>query len=286
MPATKTGPWGFGGWQFDGIDLSAYKYIVARLGSANNASVDFRVFDGNSYWGSPATFPFGNNREIVVPLKYAIKNDGTPLNPEHIFITGFWSNGSNAFVIDSVFLSNSSEYDSPVLFANDENGNRIAAINQLDYHFNSGPSESKSVFVYSDMLTNNIALKTSSAFEISLTDNENFSQNIEITNNDGLPASTQIFVRLKAGLEMQDYKGILSISSEGAQSYTVDLLGTVDQEVGVFNPYNEKSTILSTEYYTTTGQRIRNIENRKGVYIEINRMSDGRKVVRKILNAN
>jgi hypothetical protein len=282
----KTGPWGFGGWQFDGIDLSAYKYIVARLGSENNASIDFRVFDDNNYWGSPASFSFGNNREIVVPLKYAIKNDGTPLNPEHIFIAGFWSNGSNPFVIDSVFLSNSSEYDSPVLFANDDNGNRVTAINQLDYHFNSGPSESKQVVIYSDMLTNDIALKTSSAFEISLNDDENFSQNIEIMNNDGLPASTRVFVRLKAGLEMQAYKGLLAITSEGAQSYAVDLNGTVDQEVGVFNPYNEKLTILSTEYYSTTGQRIRHIENRKGVFIEVNRMSDGRRVVRKILNAN
>jgi len=107
----KTGPWGFGGWQYDGIDLSDYKYIVVRLGSANTASVDFRIFDGASYWGSPASFSFGNKHEIVVPLRYAKKNDGTPLNPKNIYIAGFWSNGSNPFVIDTVFLTNSNEYD-------------------------------------------------------------------------------------------------------------------------------------------------------------------------------
>jgi endoglucanase len=107
----KTGQWGFGGWQYDGIDLSDYKYIVVRLGSANNASVDFRIFDGASYWGSPATFSFGYKREIVVPLKDAKKNDGTLLNPRNIYIAGFWSNGSNPFVIDTVFLTNSTEYD-------------------------------------------------------------------------------------------------------------------------------------------------------------------------------
>jgi len=102
-----TGPWGFGGWQYNGIDLSEYKYLVARLGSANNANVDFRIFDGPSYWGSPAIFSFGNNSEVVVDLKNATKDDGNPLNTEHIYIAGFWSNGSNPFVIDTVFLTNS-----------------------------------------------------------------------------------------------------------------------------------------------------------------------------------
>ncbi|HBG88148.1 MAG TPA: xylan 1,4-beta-xylosidase, partial [Marinilabiliaceae bacterium] len=37
----KTGQWGFGGWLYDGIDLSAYKYIVVRLGGANTVNADF-----------------------------------------------------------------------------------------------------------------------------------------------------------------------------------------------------------------------------------------------------
>jgi hypothetical protein len=102
-----TGQWGFGGWQYNGIDFSEYKYLVARLGSNNNASVDFRIFDGASYWGSPAIFSFGNKREVVVNLSNAKKEDGNPLNAEHIYIVGFWSNGSNPFVIDTVFLTNS-----------------------------------------------------------------------------------------------------------------------------------------------------------------------------------
>jgi len=32
----------------------------------------------------------------------------------HIYIVGFWSSGNSPIVIDSVFLSNSSEYDTPV----------------------------------------------------------------------------------------------------------------------------------------------------------------------------
>lgn len=106
----KTGQWGFGGWQYAGIDLSGYRYLVAKLGSANNADVTFNIFDANNYWGSPASYKFGSGRQIVVSLKNAKKGDGTMLNPSHIYIAGFWSNGNNPFVIDSVFLSNSDEY--------------------------------------------------------------------------------------------------------------------------------------------------------------------------------
>ncbi len=106
----KTGQWGFGGWQYAGIDLSGYRYLVAKLGSANNADVTFNIYDENNYWSSAASYKFGNGRQIVVSLKNAKKGDGTMLDPSHIYIAGFWSNGSNPFVIDSVFLSNSSEY--------------------------------------------------------------------------------------------------------------------------------------------------------------------------------
>jgi len=69
----KTGQWGFGGWQYDGIDLSGYKYIVAKLGSVNTADVSFNVYDGNSYWGSPASYKFGSTKQIVVVLDQAKK---------------------------------------------------------------------------------------------------------------------------------------------------------------------------------------------------------------------
>jgi len=102
----KTGQWGFGGWQYGGIDLSGYNYLYARLGSNNNAEVEFKLFDGNSYWGSSTSSKFGTNRVITVNLKSVKKADGTPLDPSHIYIAGFWSNGNAPFIIDKVFLSN------------------------------------------------------------------------------------------------------------------------------------------------------------------------------------
>lgn len=102
----KTGQWGFGGWQYGGINLSDYKYLIARLGGNNNADVEFKLFDGNSYWGSSTSTKFGSKREVTVDLKTVKKSDGTPLDPSHIYIAGFWSNGNASFIIDKVFLSN------------------------------------------------------------------------------------------------------------------------------------------------------------------------------------
>jgi len=101
----KTGQWGFGGWQYEGINLSEYKYIVAQLGSSNNSDVAFNMYDGNSYWGSPASFKFENYNKIIVNLETAKKTDGTPFDPSHVYIAGFWSNGSNPFIIDKVYLA-------------------------------------------------------------------------------------------------------------------------------------------------------------------------------------
>jgi len=107
----QTGQWGFGGWQYGGINLSDYKYIVAKLGSNNNADVEFKLFDGNSYWGASTSSKFGYNRQIIVNLKNTKKSDGTLLDLSHIYIAGFWSNGNAPFIIDTVFLTNSNEND-------------------------------------------------------------------------------------------------------------------------------------------------------------------------------
>jgi hypothetical protein len=85
--------------------LSEYKYIVAKLGSNNNADVEFKLFDGNNYWGSSTSSKFGSSQQVIVNLKSVKKGDNTLLEPGHIYIAGFWSNGNAPFIIDTVFLS-------------------------------------------------------------------------------------------------------------------------------------------------------------------------------------
>jgi prepilin-type processing-associated H-X9-DG protein len=278
----KTGQWGFGGWQYDGIDLSEYKYIVAKLGSENNAEVAFNVYDGNSYWGSPASYKFGNNRQVVVVLNQAIKNDGTMLNPEHIYIAGFWSNGSNPFVIDTVFLSNSSEFDPPLVFAKDLSGNEIEMLNDFIYVKGNGPSACQSFTVSGDILTDNIVVKAPSRFEISLDSSQTFTSTLTIEQNNNQVLETTVFVRMKSELKRNEYNGEVSISSTGAFSKMIMLTGNVVWPTGVNNLINPATSVLSEQYYTLTGQKINNVDNMNGIFIVKSILSDGRIVTSKV----
>lgn len=277
-----TGQWGFGGWQYDGVDLSDYKYIVVRLGSENNASVDFRLFDGSSYWGSPASYSFEDNQEIVVMLDHAVKEDGSPLNSEHIYIAGFWSTGGAPFVIDTVFLTNSSEYDPPAVFAKDAEGNDLEKLEGFTYLQDEGPSPSQSFMVSGELLSESVAIESSVDFEISLDETGGYSQNITLDQNEGQVAETPVYVRLKSGFSQGDHTGSITLTSAGALTKTISLSGAVDRVTAIDDPYHSNITVVSTWYFTLMGQRIQNIENRKGVFIIRQLLADGTLSSRKI----
>lgn len=277
-----TGPWGFGGWQYDGIDLSGYKYIVARLGGDNSAGVDFRIFDGMSYWGSPATFRFGDSREVVVMLDRAMKDDGTSLNTEHIYIAGFWSTGSAPFIVDTVFLSNSSGYDPPAVYAKDNDGNEIANLNGFSYIQDAGPSASQSFVVSGEQLTDDILIESSINIEISLEEIGEYAQSLTLSQNNGQVEETIVYVRLKSGLAQGDYSGNIGISSPGALTKTILASGVVERVTAIENPDQPGPTVVATWYFTVLGQRIQNIENQTGVLIVRQLLSDGTFSTKKI----
>ena len=110
----QTGQWGFGGWQYaQGVDLSAYKYLVVELKQAQNAGASFRLFDINNYWSSPSRSNFtGSQTRLVIDLHNlkAYKDDNCTqfdhnIDPSHIYIAGFWTTGGSPIYINKVFLS-------------------------------------------------------------------------------------------------------------------------------------------------------------------------------------
>lgn len=113
-----TGRYGFGGWTYgNGVDLSGYKYLVAKFGNTETGSFSLRLFDENSYWTKPATYDIKGSRQVVVKLHEAYKtnDDGTKVkfDPSHVYIVGFWSVGGSPLVIDKVYLTDSDDYSEP-----------------------------------------------------------------------------------------------------------------------------------------------------------------------------
>ena len=102
-----TGQWGFGGWQYSSaVDFSSYKYIVIEFATAPSCGASFRLFDENNYWSSPAMVACDDQSKVVIELS-TLKKDGsnTPLDPSHIYIAGFWSNGGQPIKIKNIFVS-------------------------------------------------------------------------------------------------------------------------------------------------------------------------------------
>ncbi len=110
-----TGQYGFGGWQYSsGINLSAYKYLVVKLGAVASGGASLRVFDEGSYWSNPAMVDAGSNRTVVMNMSNINKNTTTTkLNSSHIYIVGFWSYGGSPIVISEAYVTNNSDYSKP-----------------------------------------------------------------------------------------------------------------------------------------------------------------------------
>lgn len=278
----KTGQWGFGGWQYQAIDLSAYKYIVVKLGSANNADIAFNIYDGASYWGSPASYKFGSGRQVVVNLKQVKKNDGTLLDPSHIYIAGFWSNGSSPFVIDTVFLSNSSEYDPPLVEVEDGLGHELKQIDGFQYVEGNGPSVCKPVWVNGSMLNASISIKASSGFELALDSTQTFATTITLEPVNRQIAETCVYVRMKAGLSRKTYSGNLSFTSTGATSKSIVLSGSVLQPTAI-HEFDSDAVVVSTTYYTVNGVPLKSIKQLRGIFIVKEKLADGKNRVSKII---
>lgn len=102
-----TGKYGFAGWKYPaGLDLSEYRYLVAELDGANNASVSFRAFDIDNYWTDPVIVDFGSSKKAVIDLHNMKSNNGREMDPSHIYIVGFWSMGGQPFTISKVYPAN------------------------------------------------------------------------------------------------------------------------------------------------------------------------------------
>ncbi len=96
----------FGGWRYhDGIDLSAYNYIVVKLNQATSASPVLRVYDTDDYLNPCYTYAIGNNKEAVIDLRQMKTSAGATVNPAHLYMIGFENQNGKNVSIDKVFLS-------------------------------------------------------------------------------------------------------------------------------------------------------------------------------------
>ncbi len=146
-----------------------------------------------------------------------------------------------------------------------------------------GPSEYQTFVVSANDLTDNMRIEASQGFELALDPYSAFVPMIVLPENEGKVSETTIYVRMKSGLNANNYIGEVLVSSTGVLSRLVELSGVVEAITGLQEIQKPGAILVSTEYYSLTGQKVWDIMNKKGVFIVKEVYSDGSVLVRKII---
>ncbi|MCD8518469.1 MAG: hypothetical protein LRY32_01895 [Flavobacterium sp.] len=112
-----------------------------------------------------------------------------------------------------------------------------ASLSGFFYVVGSGPSSEQSFTVNGINLTNNITLTAPTNYEISLTSGGVFSSSLTLTQVAGVVPLTTVYVRLRAGLAVNNYNGeTITATSTGASTQNVVCNGNVTNPSTVFTP--------------------------------------------------
>ena len=103
-----------------------------------------------------------------------------------------------------------------------------ATISELEYVTGNGPSAAQTFTVSGSNLTADITLALSGTdFEMSLSEGSGYTNSLTLTQTEGAVAETTVYVRLKEGLEINDYAGTITLTSADATTKTINLSGNV-----------------------------------------------------------
>ncbi|MBR6066339.1 MAG: chitobiase/beta-hexosaminidase C-terminal domain-containing protein [Bacteroidales bacterium] len=99
----------------------------------------------------------------------------------------------------------------------------------FSYNLNNGPSAAQSFAVSGSNLTADITVTVpeDADFELCITEDGAYTSSVTIAPSEGTVASTDVFVRMKAGLDAGAYNATVTIASTDATSKTISLTGSV-----------------------------------------------------------
>ncbi len=99
---------GQAGWVYkNGVDMSAYKYLVVKLKEPQTCNAQIRVFNKNNINSASYKDTINNRTTIVIDLhNMAYNAAGATIDPSKIYIVSFRCSKAGTLLIDDVFLSN------------------------------------------------------------------------------------------------------------------------------------------------------------------------------------
>ncbi len=132
----------------------------------------------------------------------------------------------------TIFSCYSSGQTAVSIYKYEEGGPSISLTQSLvdfSYNLNNGPSAAQSFSVEGSNLTADITVSVpdDADFELCITEDGTYASSVTIAPSEGTVASTDVFVRMKAGLDAGAYNATVTIASTDATSKTISLTGSV-----------------------------------------------------------
>ena len=122
------------------------------------------------------------------------------------------------------------------------------------YGLDNGPSAAQYFTVSGSGLTDDITLNLdNNNYEISLSEGTGYAYSLTLPQSAGIVAATKVYVRLRAGLEMNpSYSGSIAIASTGATSKTITLEGSVETHCIIWDLSKDETTTATESEMTWT----------------------------------
>lgn len=108
---TYNGARGFGGWRYTkGADFSAHKYLVVELRRKPSCKPIVRIYDTDDYLNPCFTYSIpATSKKEAIDLTAMTAEDGTKIDPSHIYMVGFETDANNSLYLSSLYLSDDGE---------------------------------------------------------------------------------------------------------------------------------------------------------------------------------
>lgn len=108
---TYNGARGFGGWRYTkGADFSAHKYLVVELKRKPSCKPVVRIYDTDDYLNPCFTYSIpASSKKEAIDLTAMTAEDGTKIDPSHIYMVGFETDANNSLYLSSLYLSDDGE---------------------------------------------------------------------------------------------------------------------------------------------------------------------------------
>ncbi|GAB1415684.1 hypothetical protein MASR2M117_10900 [Paludibacter sp.] len=206
------GPSGSQSLTISGTDLTANIVVTAPS--------NFQVSKDNSTWSSSVTYTQSGGT-VAPSTLYIRMNAGLGIGTYGPVAATMTSTGATtkSIAVSGRVVSSSS----PTMMVSDN------TLSGFGYHqAGGGPSPKRYIVVSGSALTNNITITPPTNYEISLTANSGYqSSAMTLTRSSGRVNPTLIYIRLKSGLSAASYNETLPVTSSGATTINVSLVGKV-----------------------------------------------------------